>query len=367
MGIITLNENDDMLKGITRLRPVATIPFGGRYRIIDFILSSMVNSGIKNVGILAQDKHRSLVDHLRSGKDWDLDRKRDGLFIFTPEGNGDINRNKGLLKNLYYNLGYINKSKQSYVIISNSNLICNINFSNVLCYHLKNKADITMLYKNIHNIEINNTFFTTLHITDDNRIVDIEVNPVKPTSNNISLDILIIDKSLLTDLVDACISRGNYDFIKDGLIKNLAMLNIHGYEHKGYVAKIDSIGSYFEYSLDLLKQDVWQELFFKPGLIYTKVKDGAPAKYLSSSDVKNVLVANGCVIEGTVENSILFRGVKVANGAHIKNSIVMQKCIIESDVIIENVILDKEVHVTKGKQLKGDNKFPVYIEKKVVI
>lgn len=383
MGIINLSAEEDLLKGITLHRPDAAVPFAGRYRLIDFILSSMVNAGIKNISIFTKNKYRALVDHLQSGKDWDLDRKRDGLFMFHP-GNlkEDTSIYKGFLQSLYNNLDYIYKSKQEYVVISDANLVCNFDFEQVLNFHLKNKADITIVYREKDkNKEIEEQFFNRglmLDLGENNQIADmIEIEADFSISkkrrlfnkkfNKRSVGIYMMAKSLLLDLINASVARGYYDLVKDGFIKNLATLNICGYRHQGYLAKIDSIESYHQHSLDLLNQEVWQDLFFNPGLIYTKVKDGPPAKYMKNAKVNNSLVANACIIDGVVENSILFRRVKVHKGALIKNSIIMQKTEIEQNVVLENVILDKEVRITKGKRLKGEPNYPVVVGKKTVI
>lgn len=365
--IITLNECEELLPGITRHRPVATIPFGGRYRIIDFVLSSMVNSGIRNIGIITQHKHHSLFDHLRSGKEWDLDRKQDGLFIFPPDNVKYPDMYKGNLQYLYNNLNYLNRSRQKYVLLSGCGVICNIDYRQAFNYHQEMNADVTVLYK---EVDLNNFDYqkcTIINSILNGRILDMEVNPVRPKSNKVSMDMYILEKELLIELIDACISRGYYDAIKDGLIKNISMLHVCGYHEKSYAAKINTLASYYRHSLELLKPEIWQKLFFKPGLIYTKIKDEPPAKYLNGCRVANSLVANGCIIGGNVENSVLFRGVRVHPGAQVKNSIIIQESIIEDGAVVENVITDKEVVISAGKQLIGDTTLPIYIGKNVVI
>ncbi|WP_031514563.1 glucose-1-phosphate adenylyltransferase subunit GlgD [Desulfofalx alkaliphila] len=367
MGIISLSDNNQYLSGLVRFRPIASVPFGGRYRVIDFILSSMVNSGVRNVGVVTQNKHRSIIDHLRSGKDWDLDRKRDGLFILTPEIDSCANLNKGVLQNIYDNFDYINHSKQKYVIITEGDVICNLDFNKAFEYHLNTNADITVLYKDMKNTDNNYFLGTEIKLTDEGRVVDMKVNRQILGHKKISMDMFIMEKNLLMDLVDACVSRGYYNFIKDALIRNISMLDIYGYPYTGYMAKIYSLQSYYHYNMDLLNNETRKSLFYNPGFVYTKVKDGPPTKYMFSSKVSNSLVANNCVIEGKVENSILFRGVKVAKGAHIKNSILMQKTVIEQNALVENTITDKEVRITKDRHIRGEKNYPIYIEKKMVI
>ncbi|QJW45212.1 glucose-1-phosphate adenylyltransferase subunit GlgD [bacterium BFN5] len=368
MGIINLYENEALIQEITEHRPLAAVPFAGRYRLIDFILSSMVNSGIQNIGILVKNKSRSLMDHLRSGKEWDLARKRDGLFILPAahtiagagKGNGDV-------ENFQHNLDYIESSRQKYVLISNSHTICNMNYRKVFQFHENTGADITMVYKEQDPGSEDFTGCTLMETTEDGRVVDLAVNPAKYTSSKVSMDMYLMKKELLVDIINGCYARGGVDFLKDGLIKNLDRLKIYGYQHRGFVARINSVASYYRHNMELLKPEKWQELFVKSGLIYTKVKDEAPAKYKENAQVSNAMVANGCIIEGNVENSVLFRGVKVHKGACVKNSIIMQKCEIAANAMVENVICDKDVMITTGKWLKGDQTYPLVIEKGTVI
>ncbi|MGE4282956.1 MAG: glucose-1-phosphate adenylyltransferase subunit GlgD [Clostridia bacterium] len=366
LGIINNTKDDTYLKEITRKRSIASVPIGGRYRMIDFTLSNMVNSDIQNVGILIHNKSASLMDHLRSGKEWDLDRKRNGLFILFPSSEYSTTAHKGDLQNFYNNLSYLSRSQQKYVIISGANIICNMDYRDAFNFHKDTKADITVIY---HDSSDNLDFSqrTVIETTDGGRVTGMEYNPVNAKSKKLSMEMYIMERELLINIIDECISRGDYDFIKDAIIKNIPKLKVYSYLHKSYVARINSIYSYYKHNMDLLNPEISKQLFFSPGLIYTKVKDQAPVKYKENAEVYNALVANGCIIEGKVENSILFRGVVVHKGAHIKNSIIMEKCIIEENVILENVILDKEVHVTKDKKLIGVQEYPMILEKKAVV
>lgn len=366
MGIINLNENEEMLREITRHRPLAAVPFAGRYRLIDFMLSSMVNSGIQNVGILVQQKYRALMDHLRSGKEWDLARKRDGLFILPP-AQAKPSGCKGDIENFYNNLDYITSSRQQYVLLAGSAMVCNLNFRKAFQFHQNSKADITMIYKEQELEEADLKHSTIIECSPNGRVIDIAVNPAKATSRKVSMEMYIMSKQLLLDLVTASAARGGTDLLIDGILKNLGQIHISGYQYKGFMARIHSIPSYYKHNMELLKSDKWHDLFFKSGPVYTKVKDEAPVKYKESAQVKNAMIANGCVIEGTVENSILFRGVRVKPGAYVKDSIIMQKCEIGENAKVENVICDKDVSITAGKWLKGEDNYPMVIEKGTVI
>lgn len=366
MGIINLNENEEMLREVTRHRPLAAVPFAGRYRIIDFVLSSLVNSGIHNVGILVSNKYRALMDHLRSGKEWDLARKRDGLFILPP-AESQYGRTISDIENLASNLDYIKSSRQDYVLITGSSIICNLNFKKAFHFHQAKQADITVLYKELDSDQDDFNHSTIIVCDDQDRIVDMAVNPVKVTSNKVFMKMCIMSKALLIDIITGCIARGSADLLMDGLVRNIGKLAIYGYQYKGFMARIHSVSSYYRHSMELLKPDKWQDLFFKSGPVYTKVKDEAPVKYKESASISNAMIANGCVIEGAVENSILFRGVTVGPGAYIKDSIIMQKCHIGSNVRLENVICDKDVTITAEKWLKGEIDYPLVIGKGTVI
>ncbi|WP_304543089.1 glucose-1-phosphate adenylyltransferase subunit GlgD [Desulforamulus aquiferis] len=367
MAMVNLMEPEGILKEISHHRLVAAVPFGGRYRMIDFVLSNMVNSGIRNVGIIVQNKYRSLIDHLGRGKEWDLDRKRDGLFFLPPTQMRYPLGTRFDLRHFQHHLDYINNSRQNYIIITGSNMICNLDYRDVINFHREQRADITLLYKEMDVINEESSPYAVIETDQDYRVLDMEISPDKISSNKISMEMCIMEKSLLIDLINCCASKGECDLVRHGLIKNLNRYRIVGYPFKGYLARISSTRDYYTHSMNLLEPEIWQELFFKHGYIYTKVKDGAPTKYLESSCVQNSIVANDCIIGGTVENSIIFRGVRISKGAHIKNSIVMQKCEIEEGAVIENIITDKKVIISKGKKLIGDSKYPFVIAKETVI
>lgn len=369
MGIIYTGDSDVSLQELTLRRSVAAVPFGGRYRIIDFTLSNMINSGVTNVGIITQNNYHSLMDHLGSGKQWDLDRKQGGLCILPPYVSHDnTGWYRGEVEAYYSNMSYVNKSPQKYVVISGSSMVCNLTYDDALAFHKENNADITIIYKEEEKATKEELSRHTLVRTDlDNRVVDIEVKPFTPNSNKVSMEMYIIDKKLFEFLIDECVSRGLYDFIKDVLIKKLDRLKILGYRYDGYLAKIDSVRSYFKHNMELLDTSNFFELFHHCGLIYTKVRDEVPAKYGKSARAENSLVADGCIINGYVENCVLFRGVKIGENAVVRNSIIMQDAEIQDRAILENVILDKDVIVRRGKRLVGQEDYPVVIRKNAVI
>ncbi|NLK09056.1 MAG: glucose-1-phosphate adenylyltransferase subunit GlgD [Firmicutes bacterium] len=365
MGVINLAEPMDNMQYLTEHRPLGAVPFGGRYRLVDFTLSNMINAGIQNVGIFVQDRYRALMDHLGSGKDWGLDRLRDGLFILPPDGHHH-SLNPGDIELLHRHLDYFEKSRQDTVVMTGTSMICNLDFKEVLAYHKEKDAEITIVYKTGVPGPYEG-LCTLLDLTSDQRVTGIEVDPVIPRSRNLSMQMYIMDKGLLMELLDQSVSRGETDWVKDCLNRNLGQLRVFGYPFKGYLGKIASLQSYYRTTMELLHPTISRELFFHAGLIYTKVKNEPPTKYHESANVKTSLIANGCVVEGTVENSVLFRGVKVGKGAHVKNSVLMQRSIIGENCQFEHVILDKDVLVSSGKHLMGAPEYPLVIRKKTVL
>lgn len=369
MGIILTKDSEKKLYDLSANRAVAAVPYGGRYRIIDFILSCMVNSGINNVGVVTHTDYQSLMDHLGSGKEWDLDRKLTGLFIFPPNIRKEsVDRGKGTLDELYSILHYFRRSKERYVVISEPGIICNTLLDEAMDFHLAHEADVTILYNRMEAHKIKElSSYTVLETNKHGRITALDVNPRLPKTDMVSMNIYITKKALLETLVDECIAQGLDDFESDALRRNLTNLRVYGYEYKGYVARIDTVRSYYKNNMELLNREVMNELFDPEMPVYTKVKDEVPAMYGETADVKNSLIADGCVIEGSVHNSILFRGVQVSKNARVSDSIIMQNSEIHEDSILESVILDKDVIVRVGKRLTGQADYPVLIGKGGVI
>jgi len=367
MGIIANTKSEEILNELTEHRCMSAVPFGGRYRLIDFVLSNMVNSGVRNVGVITSHKYRALMDHLGAGKEWGLDRKADGLF-FLPSASPSIFRKtlKFDLKDFYANFDYLEKCKQKYVIISGNNMVFNLNYNKIFQYHQDKGADVTLCYKEEKLGSQDPSQLTFLEVDSKGRLISIHKTPSQLESNKISMETVIVERKLLLEIVKVALASGNWD-LADVLMDNIEELKVYAYGHKGYLAKITSPASYFKHNMDLLDKEIWNELFFGYGPIYTKVKDSPPTKYWEEAEARNVLVATGCSVKGRIEDSIVFRGVTVGKGSVIKNSIIMQKSVIEENVQLENVILDKEVVIRKGAVLKGEVNQPIIIGKKTVI
>lgn len=370
MGLIYTGENDIHLGELTSLRAVAALPIAGRYRVIDFQLSSMVHSGIKNVGVITQKNYSSLMDHIGSGREWDLHGKQ-GLVMLPPfltrENMGVY---AGMLDALKSNSTFLRLSSQEYVVLTNSHTVYNIDFSDALRYHVEKGADITMLYicgtKLMGTEGENDTF---LSVNEEGRVTGMEIGSSVPTRDCASLKIYITKRELLRQLVEQGAANGMHDFDRDIIQRNINNdnLKVYGYEYKGLACQIDSIQSYFNFNMSLLNSDVRRQLFPADRPVYTKVRDDLPARYVDESQCSNSLIANGCLIEGTVINSVLFRGVKVAKGAVVKNSIVMQDAQIQESAEIDHCILDKQSVIRRNGRLIAPAAYPIVIAKSVVI
>lgn len=368
LGIIFPNNYDEFIPELVSVRMMASIPFASRYRLIDFTLSGMVNCGINNISIVANKNYQSLMDHLGSGREWDLVRKNGGLHLIPPFAEKDAKAYSGRVDALYNLRGFLKRQKEKYVILSASNVVANFDYSAMIENHAASGADITVAYRPQeipegykNEQDDSKGFYYTFRI-DNGRITKIFVNSKDDGIQDVSLSIFVIERELLIKLVEEAAKLGQRYFERDVLLPQLDKLNIQAYKYDGYIAYITSMKSYFDENMKLLDERNLDALF-EPAPVYTKVRDDNPTAYLKGSRASNVMVADGCLIEGEIENSILFRGVKVGKGAKVKNCILMQDTVIEPGVDVEYAITDKQVTITAGKQLKGTDTFPVYIAK----
>lgn len=366
-GIIFSNMHDESMQELTSKRTMASIPFGGRYRLIDFALSNMYNSGITKVGVITKSNYQSLMDHLGSGKEWDLSRKREGLFILPPFGNAQFGVYKGRLEALAGVSEFIHRSSGDYVIMTDCDTICNLNYSIPLEYHIKNNADVTVICKRMRTDGSSSKGEVAYMSGDGGRVKEIIMGPSQDNEYNIGLNMWIVNRSFLESILAEAQSRSLQSWERDVLQKNCDNYRIFSWNFDDYVGLINNMTQYFHTNMDLLSADVRKELFFKFGHIYTKVRDEVPAKYGDCAKVSNSLIADGCVIEGEVENSIVFRGVSVGRGAKISNSIIMQGTKIDANVKLNYVIIDKDVFIKDNRILMGFDSYPLYIAKGCVV
>jgi len=369
-GIIFTGEPNPYMRDLVLSRAVAAVPFGGRYRCIDFVLSNLVNTGIRNVGLIVQKNYHSLMDHLGTGKEWDLNRKRDGLFLLPPFSTKD---NTGLYRGdidaFHSVMQYVRRSSQKYLILCGSHTVFNTPFDEILKQHQKTGADITIMYNEDPRFfpEEQNRDLRLLLDDDGVTVNGLEFNPRNPSSNYRSCEITIIDKDLFEDLVEESYSRGGVDFVREIMLPHVKDLKIMGWRYDGYVARIDSINTYFMHSMELLNAAEAKDLYNMRHPIYTKVKDEIASKYGDNANVRNVVMADGCKIDGTVENSIVFRGVTIERGAVVKNSILMQGVNVRAGAQLDHVILDKNVTVNAGRQLTGYEGIPLVFRKNLTV
>ena len=371
LGIIFPNSYDGYVPELVNDRLMASIPFAGRYRMVDFVLSSMVTSGIDNISILVRNNYHSLMDHLGSGREWDLTRKNGGLSIYPPYSEKGMKVYAGRVDGLASILETLKDQKEKYVILVDSNIAVNFDFKAMLDAHIASGADVTVAYakEEIPEAMIKNQDFSNLYFTfrmDGNRINKIYINSEEKGIQNLSMNIYIIDREFLIKEITAAFVRGYVYFERDILAPNTDKFNIQGYEFNGYKARICDMKSYFDENMKLLKDENLDGLF-AGNPIYTKVRDDNPTRYIAGAKGKNSLVADGCVIEGIVENCILFRGVKIEKGAKVKNCVLMQDTVVECGANLEYVITDKNVKISVGQKLRGTDSFPVYVAKRQTV
>ncbi|MCL2320597.1 MAG: glucose-1-phosphate adenylyltransferase subunit GlgD [Oscillospiraceae bacterium] len=367
MGIINLHQDNKNIMELTYNRPVAAIPFMGRYRIIDFPLSNLVNSGITNVGVFVQDNPRSLMDHVSSGKEWNLDRKADRIYMFYPEYTVGSEINRQELKNFRDNIDYIYYSKQDQVIIVPGNMICNIDYRDVIKFHKKHKSDITIIYKKTKNATSDFIGCDILDLDEEENLTYIGKNTGEKDELNISMEMYVMEKQRLLDLINASTSFSSFYTLRDIINHICSRIKVKTFEYTGYLTCINSVKTYYKKSLELLNLEIANQLFTDNNPIFTKTKDGPPTKYGEDAEVKNSFVASGSIIDGKVENSIIFRRTIVERNAEIKDSIVMQNSIVQLGARLECVCMDKNVTISKFKEIIGKKDYPVVIEKNRVV
>ena len=367
VGIIFSNIHDDSVPELARIRTLGSIPFGGRYRLIDFPLSNMVNSGIDTVGIITKSNYQSLMDHVGSGKDWDLARKDGGVIILPPFGDAESSSlYTSRLEALKGITGFLFRADEEYVVMTDCDSVSRINYRDVIEYHAKNRADITLVYKKYENGTYSAKNATTFDI-EDGRIVGVNYKEkLNDKYSNVFTNIFVMKKSLLQNIVMDSISHNKRHFMTDVIADNVNAMKIMGYEHKGVFEAITSLQAYYDSNMKMLDANVRHEVFGDRS-VFTKIRDSAPTKYGNSAIVKNSMIADGCVIEGEVENSILFRNVKVARGAVVKNSIVMQNTVLGENSSLNCIIADKNVTIRDRKVLSGSENHPFYIGKGIMI
>lgn len=368
LGILNLSEVDAPFGILCQGRPASMLPFAGRYRVIDFMLSNMVNSGINTIGVFTGNKVRSVMDHLGSGQPWDLDRKINGLFLFTPTYDyTTVNAKVGDIDLFYQNKSFVKNAKQDNIFMSKTYMLANVDLNAAYQDFVDSGADISIIYKKVSDPKNRFIGCDKMNFTPSGEFESIGTNLGMDEDFNLSLEMYFIKKHVYFDMLFDAIEKGNANYLKQAVLHSLSKYKIRTYEFKGYVACINNVRNYFDANMAILNPEISNELFFKNGHIFTKVKDEPSTHYKKNARIKNSFIANGCQIDGYVENSIIFRGVKIAKGCIVRNSIIMQKTHIDENTHLNYVILDKRTTINHGVTLIGDPSLPYIGGKKAII
>jgi len=367
MGLVFSNMHEHMMSDLTPHRCMGSIPIGGRYRLIDFALSSLVHSGVNDVGVITKINYQSLMDHLGNGREWDLSNKNGGLVILPPFAHTQAGMYRGRIEALHGVMGFIKSRGAKYVITTDCDMMFNMSFEDMMASHLDTGADITIMYKKMPLSAGASKDTFVLSLGPDGQILEVLANPQTTEEQNVYLNIMIISTSLLEHVVNNCYSRNLFSFERDVLQAGLSQYRINAFEYTGYVSRLTSLQTYYNANLALLDPVARHNLFPRGLPVYTKVKDDAPARYGLKAKVSNSLLADGCLIEGEVEDSVIFRGVTIGKGAKVKNSVVLQGTNISDGCSLDCVITDKGVQIGEGRVLAGFSTYPVYISKGAVV
>ena len=366
-GIIFAYHSNRSLGELTQPRNTCSLPFGGRYRLIDFMLSNMVNAGIDNIGLIVHENYQSLLDHVGSGKDWDLSRKHGGLRILPPFSTAESahRQYRGSMDALNGVSSYLHRIREEYVALAWGDVAINLSLSDVFRQHLESGSDITMVCSNTHHGDPAASQY--LRTDEAGRVTDIIIHPEQAPDLPESLDICILSTKLLLELVSDCATHDVHAFTRGVLMPRVNSLCITPYLHEGYVARFHSIRDYFDRSMELLDSRVRRELFAPNTPIRTKDRSNPSTYYGPDSKVSNSLIADGCIVEGEVVNSVLFRGVVVEKGAKVHNCVLMQGTQVGEGASLAYTITDKDVRIGAGHNLSGHSTYPIAIAKNSVV
>lgn len=365
IGIILAGGNSRRMEVLSDKRAISAMPIAGSYRSIDFALSNMSNSRIQKVAVFTQYNSRLLNEHLNSSKWWDFGRKQGGLFVFTPTitpSNADWY--KGTIDALYQNITYLERSHEAYVVIAAGDGVYKLDYEKVVSYHIDEMADVTVVCKRMDVSEEELQRFGVVNIDETGRIVGFQEKPIKPKSNIVSCGIYVIRRRLLIDLLKKSVMEGRRDFVADIVMRYMEVKKIQSYMLEGYWKNIATNQSYYETNMDFLKKDVRDYFLKSAPPIFSKSGDLPPAKYNPGAAVKNSLISSGCIIEGTVENSIIFQKVNIGKGCVIRNSIILNDVIIGENCVIENCIVESRDTIGRDSSYIGEpGKVRVVVEK----
>lgn len=363
IGIILAGGNNHRMKELSQKRAVCAMPIAGSYRSIDFTLSNMSNSHIQKVAVFTQYNARSLNEHLNSSKWWDFGRKQGGLYVFTPAVTANNSSwYRGTADAIYQNLSFLKNSHEPYVVIASGDGVYKMDFNKVVEYHIDKKADITVVCRDMEpGAQIER--FGTLRMNEESRIEEFEEKPIQAKTNTISCGIYVIRRRLLIEMIEKCAEEERYDFVRDILIRYKDLKRIYGYKIKDYWRNIASVEDYFATNMDFLKSDVRDYFFKQYPDIYSKVDDLPPAKYNVGAQIKNSLVSSGCIVNGVVENSVIFKKSYIGNNCVIKNSIILNDVYIGDNTYIENCIVESHDTIRANSRFVGEGEVQIVVER----
>jgi len=364
IGIIFSDIYSASLGELTKNRALASLPFGGRYRLVDFVLSNMANSGLESIGVITRYNYQSLMDHLGSCDEWDLNRKNGRVFILPPFGTGQTSMSRGKLQELNGAQMFLERAKGEYVLLSNANIVCNIDYQRALDDHIKSGKDITIIC-NREKPHYEDERRSLVITEDDGEVKDVTIQNTYDETKLCGMGMYIMKKSYLQKIIKDAAVHGLYHFERDFILHGFmdGDLGINLYEFKKSALRCDDLISYFDNNQKLLEESVRQDIFMPNRPIYTKVRDEVPTFYSDNAAITNSLIADGCVIDGEVEDSVLFRDISVGEGAKIAKSVVMQGAVIGKGSKLEYCIIDKDVTITEGRTLIGAPTAPIVISK----
>ena len=364
IGIVLAGGNNHRMQELSQKRAICAMPIAGSYRSIDFTLSNMSNSHIQKVAVLTQYNARSLNEHLSSSKWWDFGRKQGGLFVLTPTVTADnSNWYRGTADAIYQNLAFLKNSHEPYVVIASGDGVYKLDFNKVLEYHIDKKADITVVCRDMEP-GINVERFGTVRMNEESRIEEFEEKPLQAKTNTISCGIYVVRRRQLIEMIEKCAEEDRYDFVRDILIRYKDLKRIYGYKIKDYWRNIASVDDYFKTNMDFLKPEVRNYFFKQYPDIYSKVDDLPPAKYNVGSSVRNSLISSGCIVNGVVENSVIFKMSYIGNNCVIKNSIILNDVYIGDNTYIENCIVESRDTIRANSRYVGEaDKIKIVVEK----
>ena len=354
LGIILAGGNGRRMKELANKRAVAAMPMAGSFRAIDFVLSNMSNSSINRVAVITQYSARSLNLHLSSSKWWDFGRKQGGLFVFNPTVTHENNNwYRGTADALAQNLDFLRDCHEPYVVIAGGDGVYKIDFNDVLDYHMDKEADITVVCKRLPaGTDVSR--FGVVDLDESNRIVSFEEKPVDSNNNLVSCGIYVIRRRLLISLLEQCEEMEWFDFVSDVLMRQRRVMKIYAYEHEGYWSNIATVQSYFDTNMDFLKPEVREEFFYSYPEIHSKVDDNPPAKFNDGACVSNSLIASGAIVNGKVENSVIFQKVFVGTNCSIRDSVVLNGASVGDGAVLDHCIVESRMKIPAGAQCVGE-------------